>query len=97
MCLCLIAFDFLHLFFRSLVNTNDHLLKDLEDTKRRHQNEVQQMNWSYEQLKRSMNLSRDNTSVMREEHSRGPQRQEFDAGGSERMSGSALFYKDMDS
>nr|XP_022341017.1 centrosomal protein of 72 kDa-like [Crassostrea virginica] len=82
---------------KSLVNTNDHLLKDLEDTKRRHQNEVQQMNWSYEQLKRSMNLSRDNTSVMREGHSRGPQRQEFDAGGSERMSGSALFYKDMDS
>ncbi|XP_022335967.2 centrosomal protein of 72 kDa-like [Crassostrea virginica] len=82
---------------KSLVNSNDHLLKDLEDTKRRHQNEVQQMNWSYEQLKRSMNLSRDNTSVMREEHSRGPQRQEFDAGGSERMPGSALFYKDMDS
>ena len=66
-------------------------------TKRRHQNEVQQMNWSYEQLKRSMYLSRDNTSVMREGHSRGPQRHEFDVGGSERMSGSALFYKDMDS
>lgn len=82
---------------KSLVNTNDHLLKDLEDGKRRHQNEIQQMNWSYEQLKKSMNLSRDNTNMTREGYSRGPQRQEFDAGGSEKLSGSALFYRDMDS
>lgn len=69
----------------------------MEDSKRRHQNEIQQMNWSYEQLKKSMNLSRDNTNMTREGYARGPQRQEFDAGGSEKLSGSALFYRDMDS
>ncbi|XP_048762502.2 centrosomal protein of 72 kDa-like isoform X1 [Ostrea edulis] len=80
---------------KSLVNTNDHLLKDLEDTKRRHQNEVQQMNWSYEQLKKSMNLSRENTSLAREGFSHGPTRQDYNS--ADRLSGSALFYRDSDS
>ncbi|XP_060073299.1 centrosomal protein of 72 kDa-like [Ylistrum balloti] len=38
---------------KSLVQTNDHLLKDLGETKRRHQGEVEQLNWSYNQLKKS--------------------------------------------
>lgn len=51
-----ISYDCLHIFFRSLVTTNDHLLKELNDTKQRHNNEVQQLNWSYNQLKKSMNM-----------------------------------------
>ncbi|KAL4235359.1 Centrosomal protein of 72 kDa [Mactra antiquata] len=39
---------------KSLVQTNDHLLKELDETKSRHQHEVEQLNWSYNQLKRSM-------------------------------------------
>ncbi|XP_069112692.1 centrosomal protein of 72 kDa-like isoform X2 [Argopecten irradians] len=38
---------------KSLVQTNDHLLKDLNETKRRHQGEVEQLNWSYNQLKKN--------------------------------------------
>ncbi|XP_033754493.1 centrosomal protein of 72 kDa-like isoform X1 [Pecten maximus] len=38
---------------KSLVQTNDHLLKDLNETKRRHHGEVEQLNWSYNQLKKS--------------------------------------------
>ncbi|CAC5375297.1 unnamed protein product [Mytilus coruscus] len=51
---------------KSLVTTNDHLLKELNDTKQRHNNEVQQLNWSYNQLKKSMNLlsSRNESSYL---------------------------------
>ncbi|OWF39191.1 centrosomal protein of 72 kDa-like isoform X2 [Mizuhopecten yessoensis] len=38
---------------KSLVQTNDHLLKDLGETKRRHQGEVEQLNWTYNQLKKN--------------------------------------------
>lgn len=53
-------------YFRSLVQTNEHLLRELNDTKQRHQNEVQQLNWSYNQLKKSMNLlsSRNESSYL---------------------------------
>ena len=40
--------------YRSLVQTNDHLLKELEETRGRHQHEVKQLNWSYEQLKKTL-------------------------------------------
>ncbi|XP_061197157.1 centrosomal protein of 72 kDa-like [Saccostrea echinata] len=80
---------------KSLVNTNDHLLKEMEDTKRRHHNEIQQMNWSYEQLKKSMNLSRENASLVREGLSRGQARQDYNS--TDKLSGSALFYRDTES
>ena len=38
---------------RSLVVTNDHLLHELDEAKQRHQHEVQQLHWSYEQLKKT--------------------------------------------
>ncbi|XP_065065125.1 centrosomal protein of 72 kDa-like [Rhopilema esculentum] len=38
---------------RSLVVTNDHLLQELDETRQRHQQEVQQLHWSYEQLKKT--------------------------------------------
>lgn len=40
---------------KSLVQTNDHLLKELEETRSRHQHEVRQLHWSYDQLKKTMN------------------------------------------
>ena len=40
--------------YRSLVTTNDHLLKELEDTRKRHKDQMQQMNWSYNQLRRTI-------------------------------------------
>ncbi|XP_052817809.1 centrosomal protein of 72 kDa-like [Mya arenaria] len=39
---------------KSLVQTNDHLLKDLDETRERHQHEVTQLNWSYNQLKKTV-------------------------------------------
>jgi hypothetical protein len=45
---------YFNFFLRSLVQTNDHLLKEMDDSKRRHQHEVEQLNWSYNQLKKSM-------------------------------------------
>ncbi|XP_028409956.1 centrosomal protein of 72 kDa-like [Dendronephthya gigantea] len=39
---------------RSLVATNDHLLLELSQEKDRHQAEVNQLHWSYKQLKKSM-------------------------------------------
>ena len=42
-----------YLFYRSLVQTNDHLLKELDETRQRHHHEVKQLNWSYEQLKKT--------------------------------------------
>ncbi|XP_071796533.1 centrosomal protein of 72 kDa-like isoform X2 [Asterias amurensis] len=40
---------------KSLVNTNDHLLQELDETKQRHLEEVKQLHWSYGELKRTMN------------------------------------------
>ncbi|KAK2556914.1 Centrosomal protein of 72 kDa [Acropora cervicornis] len=39
---------------RSLVSTNDHLLRELDDTRLRHQHEIHQMHWSYDNLKKTM-------------------------------------------
>lgn len=39
--------------YRSLVQTNDHLLKELDETRQRHQHEVEQLSWSYNQLKKT--------------------------------------------
>lgn len=39
---------------RSLVQTNDHLLREMEEERRRHRHEVEQMRWSYDQLKKTM-------------------------------------------
>uniref|UniRef100_A0A2C9JPD1 Centrosomal protein of 72 kDa n=1 Tax=Biomphalaria glabrata TaxID=6526 RepID=A0A2C9JPD1_BIOGL len=39
---------------RSLIETNNHLLKELETSKHKHQKEIEQMHWSYEQLKTTM-------------------------------------------
>lgn len=41
---------------KSLVTTNDHLLKELEETKQRHMEEVKQLHWSYNQLKQTMDV-----------------------------------------
>lgn len=41
---------------RSLVETNEHLLKELKDVKSKHHHEIEQMHWSYEQLKSTMML-----------------------------------------
>ncbi|XP_030831191.1 uncharacterized protein LOC115920190 [Strongylocentrotus purpuratus] len=42
---------------KSLVATNDHLLKDLEETKQRHIEEVKLLHWSYNQLKQTMDIT----------------------------------------
>ncbi|XP_041455117.1 centrosomal protein of 72 kDa-like isoform X2 [Lytechinus variegatus] len=42
---------------KSLVTTNDHLLKELEETKQRHMEEVKQLHWSYNQLKQTMDIT----------------------------------------
>jgi len=39
---------------RSLVSTNDHLLRELDETRQRHQHEVHQMHWSYDNLKKTI-------------------------------------------
>lgn len=52
-------FLLLHKIFlvcRSLVATNDHLLKELEEAKRRHKLELQQSHSNYEQLRQTVNL-----------------------------------------
>ena len=50
-----LEFDFVFFFiFRSLVATNDHLLLELSEEKDRHQSEVNQLHWSYKQLKKSI-------------------------------------------
>lgn len=41
---------------RSLVTSNDHLLQELKESKRRHSEEIIQMNISYENLKKSFCL-----------------------------------------
>ena len=41
-------------FYRSLVQTNDHLMKEIAEERRRHRHEVEQMHWSYDQLKKTI-------------------------------------------
>ena len=48
---------------RSLVTTNDHLLKELDEGKQRHAEEVKQLHWSYGELKRTMELSTGNSAL----------------------------------
>ncbi|XP_050396053.1 centrosomal protein of 72 kDa [Patella vulgata] len=52
----------------SLVQTNEHLLKELEEEQHRHRHEVEQLHWSYDQLKKSINYSRDQSGLRLEEH-----------------------------
>ncbi|XP_012945758.1 centrosomal protein of 72 kDa [Aplysia californica] len=42
---------------KSLVETNDHLLKELQETKHKHHKEIEQMHWSYDQLKSTLAYS----------------------------------------
>ncbi|KAK7114531.1 centrosomal protein of 72 kDa-like isoform X2 [Littorina saxatilis] len=39
---------------KSLVQTNDHLLKEMDGERKRHRHEVEQMHWSYDQLKKTI-------------------------------------------
>uniref|UniRef100_A0A8D0G821 Centrosomal protein 72 n=1 Tax=Sphenodon punctatus TaxID=8508 RepID=A0A8D0G821_SPHPU len=39
---------------RTLVSTNEHLLQELTETRKRHKAEVEQLHWSYNQLKKTM-------------------------------------------
>ncbi|PIK48532.1 putative centrosomal protein, partial [Apostichopus japonicus] len=41
---------------KSLVTTNDHLLKEMDELKKRHLQEVKQLHWSYGELKNSINM-----------------------------------------
>ena len=41
-----------------MVATNDHLLRELEDTKEKHAQEIQQMNMNYEHLRKTIDLMR---------------------------------------
>ena len=41
---------------QSLVATNDHLLQELEESKRRHSQEIMQMNLNYKHLKETFSL-----------------------------------------
>ncbi|CAL1539388.1 unnamed protein product [Lymnaea stagnalis] len=50
---------------KSLIETNGHLLHELEDNKHKHQREVEQMAWSYNQLKTTLSQSSLNQSSPR--------------------------------
>ncbi|KAM9165347.1 centrosomal protein of 72 kDa isoform 4-T4 [Pangshura tecta] len=39
---------------RTLVSTNEHLLQEVAETRTRHRTEVEQLHWSYNQLKKTM-------------------------------------------
>ncbi|KAK1173347.1 centrosomal protein of 72 kDa-like isoform X2 [Acipenser oxyrinchus oxyrinchus] len=41
---------------RTLVSTNEHLLAELEEMRSRHRTEVQQLHWSYNELKKNMDI-----------------------------------------
>uniref|UniRef100_H2XWG8 Centrosomal protein of 72 kDa n=1 Tax=Ciona intestinalis TaxID=7719 RepID=H2XWG8_CIOIN len=41
---------------RSLVTTNEHLLAELDDSRGRHQSEIEQLKWSYDQLRSTTKL-----------------------------------------
>jgi len=38
------------------VTTNEHLLRELDEERRRHEGEVKQLHWSYDQLKKTAGL-----------------------------------------
>ncbi|XP_013402874.1 centrosomal protein of 72 kDa-like [Lingula anatina] len=38
---------------KSLVQTNEHLIRELDESRERHKAEVQQLHWSYEQMKKT--------------------------------------------
>ena len=40
----------------SLIATNDHLLQELEEAKRKHSQELMQMNLNYERLKKTVTI-----------------------------------------
>lgn len=40
----------------SLVSTNEHLLQELSQARAQHKAEVEQMHWSYQELKKTMAL-----------------------------------------
>nr|XP_002131853.1 centrosomal protein of 72 kDa-like [Ciona intestinalis] len=42
---------------RSLVTTNEHLLAELDDSRGRHQSEIEQLKWSYDQLRSTTKLT----------------------------------------
>ncbi|XP_029634131.1 centrosomal protein of 72 kDa [Octopus sinensis] len=46
--------DMLQESHKSLIQTNNHLLQEVEENKQRHQGEVQQMQWNYEQLRQTI-------------------------------------------
>lgn len=41
----------------SLVSTNEHLLRELSQVRAQHEVEVEQLRWSYQQLKKTLALS----------------------------------------
>ncbi|XP_006008534.1 centrosomal protein of 72 kDa [Latimeria chalumnae] len=41
---------------RTLVSTNEHLLQELEEARSRHKTEVEQLHWSYNQLKKTIEI-----------------------------------------
>ncbi|XP_028673537.2 centrosomal protein of 72 kDa [Erpetoichthys calabaricus] len=41
---------------RTLVSTNEHLLAELEATRSRHKSEVEQLHWSYNELKKTLDV-----------------------------------------
>lgn len=41
------------LFCRTLVSTNERLLKELDEARSRHKTEVEQLHWNYDQLKKT--------------------------------------------
>ena len=51
----------IHVQSRSLVSTNDHLLRELDEVRQRHQHEVHQMHWSYDNLKKTIDWIPNNT------------------------------------
>ncbi|GAB1600066.1 centrosomal protein of 72 kDa-like [Argonauta hians] len=46
--------DMLQDSHKSLIQTNQHLLQELEESKHRHQKEVQQLQWNYDQLRQTL-------------------------------------------
>lgn len=69
------------------METNDHLLSELRDTKDKHQHEIEQMHWSYNQLKTTLAyssvlkpspLSQNNSNIDPSQLSGGKERQDRD-------------------
>eukprot|EP00062_Callorhinchus_milii_P005495 gi/632945277/ref/XP_007887961.1/ PREDICTED: centrosomal protein of 72 kDa [Callorhinchus milii] len=53
---------------RTLVSTNEHLLRELNETRSRHKAEVDQLHWSYIQLKKSIQVSPTASSGLDQHH-----------------------------